>query len=66
MPPSECGVRCAVLESNEDFQPIYFELRGKLEPPLTAGPGADYRAKLMIEEVLDAAADTTRCEASAG
>ena len=46
----------------EEYQSFYVELRGKLGPPLTAGPGAGYGSLLTVEEVLEASADITRCD----
>jgi len=45
----------------EMLHPFYVELRGKLGPPLTSGPGARYGILLTVEELLEAAADTARC-----
>ncbi len=46
----------------EPYQAFFVDLRASVEPPFTAGPGADYRTKLEVAELLEATVDTTRCD----
>jgi hypothetical protein len=51
--------------SPEQGRAVYVEILGRVEPPLEAGPGADFKSKLIAEEALYADADTTKCQGPA-
>lgn len=45
----------------EEYQPFYAVIRGTVQPPFTAGPGATFSSRIELEELLEVSADTMLC-----
>jgi hypothetical protein len=44
-----------------EYQPFYAVIRGTVQPPFTAGPGASFGSRIELAELLEISADTTLC-----